>query len=153
MLKKYNCFYDIMIYILLTTPYYMIYILIVQVIISYKSSNSLAQYGRSIVFFKHHKDYYLFIQKYESTKKQITDYLSIPDDLKEKLNELYPIKSLSQSFTIIPVTDIHHKCIEMKFDDYFFFLMCGWISNMIRSYYFNCFSDCKTFKSYSYLIK
>ena len=89
-------------------------------IISYKSSNSLAQYRRSIVFFKHHKDYYLFIQKYESTKKQITDYLSIPDDLKEKLNELYPIKSLSQSFTIIPVTDIYHKCIEMKFDDYFF---------------------------------
>jgi hypothetical protein len=83
-------------------------------IISYKSVDSSVGYGQIIIFLKYHDDYYAFIQKYKSTEKNIFDYVSVPKELKAKLNELLPIRGLSNSYAIIPVADICRKCIQVE---------------------------------------
>ncbi|CAF3749493.1 unnamed protein product [Rotaria sp. Silwood1] len=89
-------------------------------IISYKSMNLSIKYGQVIVFFKYQDNYYAFIQEYKPTAKTTSDYVSLPDYLKPKLNELFPVRSLSKSYTVVPVINICHKCIEVKYDDYVF---------------------------------
>jgi hypothetical protein len=89
-------------------------------IISYKSTNSSIQYGQIIVFIKHHEDYYAFIREYKPTEKNTSDYVSIPDELKSKLDEIFAIRTLSESFTLIPVNSICHKCIQVEYADYVF---------------------------------
>ena len=89
-------------------------------IVSYNSKNTHTEYGQVIVFFKYHEDYYAFIRKYESTKTNTSDHLSIPKELNEKLNELFPLRILSESYTFIPVVDICHKCIQVECREHVF---------------------------------
>jgi hypothetical protein len=92
----------------------------VSYIISYKCMDSSIKYGQVIIFFKYHKDYYAFIREYKSTDKNTSDYVSVPEELKHKLNEIFPIRSLSNSYTIVPVVNICHKCIPVEYNDHVF---------------------------------
>ena len=63
---------------------------------------------------------YGFVQKYTATKRSINDYVFVPEELKEKLSEIFPARSLSQFYTIVPATNICHKCIEVEHNDHVF---------------------------------
>ena len=89
-------------------------------IISYKSTDSSIKYGQVIIFLKHHDDYYAFIQEYKVTEKNTSDYISVPDELKSKLDEIFPLMSLNSSYLFVPIVNICHKCIEVKYKDYVF---------------------------------
>ncbi|CAF4515976.1 unnamed protein product [Rotaria socialis] len=70
-------------------------------IVFYKTMDSSVEYGQIIIFFKHNTDYYGFVQEYTATEKNINDYVFVPAELKEKLNEIFPASSLSQSYRSI----------------------------------------------------
>ncbi|CAF4859119.1 unnamed protein product, partial [Rotaria socialis] len=86
-------------------------------IISYKSTDSSIKYGQVIIFLKYHDGYYAYIQEYKATEKNISDYVSVPAELKSKLDEIFPLRSLSKSYTFVPIVNICHKCIQVKFHD------------------------------------
>lgn len=89
-------------------------------VVSYESPDSSIKYGQIIVFVQHQNEFYAFIREYTSTARNTSDYVSIPQQLKPKLDEVFPIRRLSASFTFIPVAKICHKCIEIKYDDHAF---------------------------------
>ncbi|CAF4482013.1 unnamed protein product [Rotaria sp. Silwood2] len=89
-------------------------------IVSYKDADCSIQYGGIVIFFKYKENYYGYVQKYASTEKNINDYVSVPIELKEKLNEIFPIRRKTQSYAIVPVNSIHHKCIQVEHQDHMF---------------------------------
>ena len=83
-------------------------------IISYEAVDNSVQYGQIVVFFQVKEDYYVFIRQYISTNKSASDVLSIPARFRNKLNEIFPIRTLSNSYTIISVNAIRFKCIQVE---------------------------------------
>ncbi|CAF1558436.1 unnamed protein product [Rotaria magnacalcarata] len=61
---------------------------------------------------------YSFIQKYRRNALKISNHLDIPDELKETVDSLYPICSLSDEFIIIHISEILTKCISVAFQQY-----------------------------------
>jgi hypothetical protein len=92
----------------------------VSYIISYKAVDASIKYGQIIVFFKLREDYYALIREYKSTDQNISDFLSVPAELEQKLNEIFPIRVLSNSYSIVPVISIRHKCIQVVCEDLLF---------------------------------
>ena len=77
------------------------------------------QYGRIIIFFSYLNQSYVFLQKYFVEDKQISDLVELPVELCTQINLFFPIVSLSDVFTIIPVNKIQHKCILVLLLDAF----------------------------------
>jgi hypothetical protein len=89
-------------------------------IVSYNNNNSnVICYGTIIVFYKYGNEYFAFIQKYNLSKKQISDFLELPDGIIQRLNQLYPLMELSNEYDIISVGNFRHKCISVQFQDVF----------------------------------
>lgn len=61
---------------------------------------------------------FAFVQKYTLNSTLITDYLDIPSLLHSKANNLFPLLQLSNTFVLIPVDSIRHKCVNIPFNDY-----------------------------------
>lgn len=89
-------------------------------IISYKADDGSIQYGQIIVFFKLRGDYYVFIRQYASANMNTSDLVSIPPKFQDKLNEIFPIRILSDTYTIIPVNSIQLKCVQVESDNLLF---------------------------------
>ena len=92
----------------------------VSYIISYGAVDASIQYGQVIVFFKLREDYYALIREYKFTGRNLSDLLSIPTKFEQKLNEIFPMRVLSDSYSIVPVQSICHKCIQVAYDNLFF---------------------------------
>ncbi|CAF4418103.1 unnamed protein product, partial [Rotaria sp. Silwood2] len=90
----------------------------VSYIISFKSDLGV-EYGNVILFYKYHDDYFIFVQKYQASNKKMSQFVTIPSEMHQKLDELYPLLTLRTDFTIIPIDSIRHKCIAVPFQDVF----------------------------------
>ena len=89
-------------------------------LVSYNNDESdRISYGKIIVFYKYNDQYFAIIQKYNLSKKKITDFLELPEGLLEKVNELYPLLELTDDYKPIPVENFRHKCISIPFQDTF----------------------------------
>ncbi|CAF4723823.1 unnamed protein product, partial [Rotaria sp. Silwood2] len=49
----------------------------------------------------------------------MSQFVTIPSEMHQKLDELYPLSTLRTDFTIIPIDSIRHKCIAVPFQDVF----------------------------------
>jgi hypothetical protein len=90
-------------------------------IISYTKNNNdkIISYGRIVVFYKYNDEYFAFIQKYHASRKKISDFVELPDEIKQRLDELYPLLQLSNDYDIISVATFRHKCVSVPFQDVF----------------------------------
>jgi hypothetical protein len=90
-------------------------------IVSYNNNNNnnIICYGRIIIFYKFDDEYFAFIQKYNVSKKKISDFIELPVEVIEKLNQLYPLMELSNDYDIISVGNFRHKCVSVPFQDVF----------------------------------
>ncbi|CAF5015867.1 unnamed protein product, partial [Rotaria magnacalcarata] len=80
-------------------------------IISYIDSISKSvHYGNIVLFMKEGSCLFAFVQKYTLNSTLITDYLDIPSSLHSQPNQLFPILRLTNTFVLIPVDSIRHKC-------------------------------------------
>ena len=79
----------------------------------------MVEYGNIIAFFSRNDIKYVFVQRYAYSEKQICNYVELPKELHNRINIFFPIVVLSQDFTIIPVSNIRHKCILVPIDDVF----------------------------------
>ncbi|CAF4070044.1 unnamed protein product [Rotaria magnacalcarata] len=87
-------------------------------LISYLDAYKQIQYGNIILFYMLGDVQYSFIQKYRRNALKISNHLDIPDELKETVDSLYPICSLSDEFIIIHISEILTKCISVAFQQY-----------------------------------
>ena len=89
-------------------------------IVSYNNNSSnVIRYGRIIVFYKYHDQYFALVRKYNISKKNISDFIELPVEIKERLNHLYPLMELSNDYDIMSVGTFRHKCISVPFQDVF----------------------------------
>lgn len=82
------------------------------------SVSKFVRYGNIILFVKEDSRLFAFVQKYTLNSTSITDHLDIPSSLHSKANKLFPLLQLSNTFALIPVNFIRHKCINIPFNDY-----------------------------------
>ncbi|CAM4845204.1 unnamed protein product [Rotaria magnacalcarata] len=82
-------------------------------LVSYTDKNERIEYAKIIVFYIYENVQYSFIQKYERAAVKLSDYLDIPDELKETVDLFYPICMLSDNFVVLPVSKIISKCNYM----------------------------------------
>lgn len=87
-------------------------------IISYNRNNTV-YYGNIIIFYKYKNEYFAFVQKYHSSNKKLSDYLELPVQVIDKLNQLYPLVELSNDYEIVSAKKFRHKCISLKFENVF----------------------------------
>jgi len=92
----------------------------VSYIVSYEAADGSIEYGQMIVFFKLREDYYVLIRQYTSTNKNISDFLSIPTKFNDKINEIFPIRTLTNLYTIVSVNSIRFRCIQIESNDLLF---------------------------------
>lgn len=83
-------------------------------IVSFSSPTSSTEYGHVIVFVGYNEHYYALIQKYQPNNASISDHLSLPAEIKRKMNDLFPIRILTQSFILVSTKKIRHKCIKIE---------------------------------------
>ncbi|CAF1368149.1 unnamed protein product [Didymodactylos carnosus] len=88
-------------------------------IISFESDQQKTDYGNVILFLSYHEQYFVFVQLYERTKKLLSQYVTIPDEINNTLNDLYPLVRLTNNYSVISVDKIKHKCIRTQFEDAF----------------------------------
>lgn len=90
-------------------------------IISYNNNNTngIISYGRIIVFYKYNDNYFAFIQRYHTANKKISDFVEIPVEIIQRLDQLYPLMELSDDYDMISVETFRHKCISIPFQDVF----------------------------------
>lgn len=89
-------------------------------IVSYMIDDvDVVSYGRIIVFYKCGDNYFGFVQKYKLVKKQISDFLELPTQMMQRIDQLYPLMELSDEYDIVPVENFRHKCISIMFQDVF----------------------------------
>lgn len=86
-------------------------------IISYITDDASIKYGQIIVFFKLRQNYYAFVREYKSSDRNISYFLSVPLEFEEKLNEIFPVRVLSNSYSIVSVRAIRHKCIQVAYEN------------------------------------
>ncbi|CAF4925350.1 unnamed protein product, partial [Rotaria sp. Silwood1] len=70
---------------------------------SYTDNNERIEYAKIIVFYLYENVWYSFIQQYQRAAIKLSDYLDIPDELKETVDLFYPICILSDDFVAIPM--------------------------------------------------
>lgn len=89
-------------------------------VVSYCSSaHASLAYGNIQLFIKHESDYLVLIQRYAKCSSQLNSFLDVPQQLESKLNELFPLVSLSGHFDLLPVTCLRHKCTLVPFKNEF----------------------------------
>jgi hypothetical protein len=89
-------------------------------IISYNNINSTTiSYGKIIIFYKYNDEYFAFIQRYHTSKKNISDFVELPVEITQRLDQLYPLLELSNDYDVISVETFRHKCISVQFQDVF----------------------------------
>lgn len=89
-------------------------------VVSYCSSaQTNLEYGNIQLFVKHECEYLVFIQRYSKCSSQLNSFLDIPQQIESKLNELFPLVSLSDHFDLLPVTCLRHKCTLVPFENEF----------------------------------
>ena len=81
--------------------------------------SDMIQYGNIILFLSQENEDFVFIQKYVSCKKQMSNYVELPTELHDPIDTYFPLVSLSDNFTIIPVTNIRHKCVLVHLSNSF----------------------------------
>ncbi|CAF3329002.1 unnamed protein product [Rotaria socialis] len=88
-------------------------------IISYsiKGDDPVIQYGNIILFYKYNNNYFAFIQKYRCSRKQLSQFVELPIEICNKLNEMYPLLELTNEYDIIRADVIRHKCVMVNFQD------------------------------------
>lgn len=79
--------------------------------------NSIIYYGRIIIFLQINQQYYGIVNQYSTAGKDMSDSLSLRNEFKSKLNELFLIRRRSNKFILLPVIDFYHKCIEVVIND------------------------------------
>ncbi|CAF1395132.1 unnamed protein product, partial [Rotaria sordida] len=72
-------------------------------LVSYTGNNERIEYAKIIVFYLYENIRYSFIQQYQRAAIKLSDYLDIPDELKETVDLFYPICILSDDFVAIPM--------------------------------------------------
>ncbi len=87
-------------------------------LISYNDDHQQIQYGNIIIFYIFNDICYLLIQQYHRADINISDFLEIPNELKVIIDQFYPICFLSDTFVIIPASDIVNKCVSIPFQQY-----------------------------------
>jgi alkyl hydroperoxide reductase subunit AhpC len=88
--------------------------------ISFLDNNSnLIQYGNIIIFLSTDNGNKVLIQKYISSDKQMSNYVDVPSELHHQINIFFPLVTLSNNFTIVPLRSIRHKCICVPVFDLF----------------------------------
>ncbi len=83
------------------------------------SNSSMVQYGDIILFLSVNNENFAFIQKYVLSKNKMSDYVQLPGEMCHPINIHFPMVRLSNNFIIIPVVNIHHKCIRVPVSDSF----------------------------------
>ncbi|CAF1104250.1 unnamed protein product [Didymodactylos carnosus] len=73
-------------------------------LISYNDNYQQIQYGNIIIFYIFNDVWYSLIQQYHRADINISDFLEIPNELKEIIDLFYPICFLSDTFVIIPMS-------------------------------------------------
>ncbi|CAF3302117.1 unnamed protein product [Rotaria socialis] len=53
------------------------------------------------------------------SKKQISDFVELPTEILQRLNELCPIMELFNDCDIISIEALRHKCLAIEFQDVF----------------------------------
>lgn len=81
--------------------------------------DSVVRYGNIIVFVRADPSIYGLVQVYVPGPKRITDFVDIPFALRSKANELFPLLQLSDTFVLIAIEKIRHKCVSVPVDDSF----------------------------------
>jgi hypothetical protein len=84
-----------------------------------ENNNNVIQYGNVIIFLSIDDGIFAIIQKYVSCEKHMSNYVEVPSELHRSINIFFPIVSLSNNFTIVPVSNIRHKCIRVPIFDSF----------------------------------
>ncbi|CAF1050568.1 unnamed protein product [Didymodactylos carnosus] len=77
----------------------------VSCIVSFWADHSRSEYGNIILFYQYRTDYFAFVQKYEASAVQLSQLVNIPVEMNEKLDELFPLVSLTDNFVIVPMYD------------------------------------------------
>ncbi|CAF4309495.1 unnamed protein product [Rotaria sp. Silwood2] len=95
-------------------------------IISYKhDQDDKIRFGDCIIFIQCNNDYYAFINNYrdEAPNNSLSSLLKISDtatcQIIEPLDRLYSVKSKSDSFEILSMSKVRHKCISVPVGDFF----------------------------------
>ncbi|CAF1562931.1 unnamed protein product [Didymodactylos carnosus] len=87
-------------------------------LISYHDNHQQVHYGNIIVFYVFNDVRHLLVQEYHRADVKISDFLEIPDELKETIDLFYPICFLSDTYVIIPASRIVNKCVSVSFQQY-----------------------------------
>ncbi|CAF3907108.1 unnamed protein product, partial [Rotaria sordida] len=78
-------------------------------LISYNNNHQQIHYGNIIVFYVFNSVRYLLIQQFHRADVKISDFLEIPDELKDTIDLFYPICFLTDTYVIIPASRIINK--------------------------------------------
>jgi len=76
-----------------------------------------SQYGNIILFYQFQSQFFALIQKYKKADETLFDFLDLPQAISLPLDENFPLLRLSDSFIVIPVCWIQHKCVSVYFRD------------------------------------
>ncbi|CAF1385018.1 unnamed protein product, partial [Didymodactylos carnosus] len=74
------------------------------------------RYGNILLFYKYNNEYFAFIQRYQISKKRLSQFVLIPQQMTNKSDELYPLLTLTKTL-IISIKNILYKCIPVPFED------------------------------------
>ena len=80
-------------------------------VVSFMNKNDIVEYGNIIIFFSTKTEKYALIQQYSSANQQMSDFVDLPNELHNPINIFFPIITVSNNFSIIPLTNIRHKCV------------------------------------------
>lgn len=87
-------------------------------IVSYKTPDTDSTlYGNIILFYQLKDQFFALIQQYKKSNATIFDFLDLPEAISYSLNENFPLLHLSDSYGIIPVGWIRHKCVSVPLQD------------------------------------
>jgi len=82
-------------------------------VVSFIGKNDTIKYGNIIIFFSTETEKYSLIQKYSSFKEQMSDFVDLPNELHHSINIFFPIVTLTNNFSIVPLTNIRRKCVRV----------------------------------------
>ena len=87
-------------------------------IVSYNDPRmETTHYGNIILFYQFENQFFALIQQYNKTDTALFDFLEFPGAIARPLNGSFPLLHLSDSFVVIPVSWIQHKCVSIPFRD------------------------------------
>jgi hypothetical protein len=81
------------------------------------SDHNQTRYGKIIVFLSTNDERFAFVEKYIPSPQRMSNYVELAHELHHRIDKHFPLLTLSNSFTLVPMSDVRHKCISIPMVD------------------------------------